>query len=210
MRGAEVPRLVTERLLLRGWEQADKPAWAAINADPEVMAHFPSTLCRADSDAMVDRMIATWSERGFGAWAVERRDTAEMIGFVLLSAPDWEASFTPCVEVGWRLGRAHWGHGFAGEGAQAAIDWAFAHLDLPNDEIVAFTTVANAKSRRVMDKLGFVHDPAGDFDHPLTPGWREARHVLYRMRRAPVVGMTPTRHATMVEWPRSCCCTGRT
>ena len=183
MAGDAAPELRTPRLWLRAFSDADKPHWAAINADPEVMAHFPAPLDRSASDAMVDRMIASRAAQGFGAWAVERLDSGEMIGFVLLSTPSWEAPFTPCVEVGWRLGRSHWGQGFAVEGAAAAMDWAFADLHLPNDEIVTFTTVANAKSRRVMEKLGFVHDVCGDFDHPLTPGWREQRHVLYRMPR---------------------------
>lgn len=192
MPDSATPELRTQRLLLRNFTDADKPAWAAINADPAVMAHFMSTLDRSASDAMVDRMIAIRAEQGFGAWAVERLDTRAMIGFVLLSVPSWEASFTPCVEVGWRLGRVHWGHGFAVEGAAAAMDWAFAELDLPNDEIVTFTTVANAKSRRVMEKLGFVRDESGDFDHPLTPGWHEQRHVLYRMTRRRWASMRPT------------------
>ncbi len=175
--------LRTARLVLREFTEADKPAWAAINADREVMAHFPSTLDRAASDSMVDNMIAARRTRGFGAWAIERADSGEMIGYTLLSAPQWEAPFTPCVEVGWRLARTQWGNGFAVEAADAAIDWAFGHLDLPNDQIVTFTTTRNAKSRRVMDKLGFVRDEAADFDHPLTPGWPEQRHVLYRMPR---------------------------
>jgi RimJ/RimL family protein N-acetyltransferase len=179
----EAPHLPTARLLLRPWHDGDKPAYAALNADPEVMAHFPATLTTEQSDEMVDRLARFWDERGFGGWAVERLDTGDCIGTVILLSPAWDAWFTPCVEVGWRFARQHWGHGFAPEAAHAAVDWAFGHLDLPNDELVSFTTEQNVKSRRVMEKLGFTHDPADDFDHPLLEGWVEARHVLYRMSR---------------------------
>jgi RimJ/RimL family protein N-acetyltransferase len=147
------------------------------------MRHFPSTLTEQQSNEMIDRMRAVWAERGFGLWAVERTDTAELVGFVGLSAPAWQSSFTPCVEVGWRLARRHWGNGFAPEAATAALQFGFDNVELPHDEIVSFTTVANSNSRRVMEKIGMVHDPARDFDHPLLPTWPERRHVLYRIDR---------------------------
>ena len=177
------PTLRTDRLRLRAWRDSDKPAYAALNADPEVMAHFPSTLTAEQSDEMVDRMAAAWGERGYGLWAVDRHDTGEFIGFVGLSSPSWQAECTPCVEVGWRLARKHWGRGFAPEAAQAALEWGFADLELPRDEIVSFTTVANHNSRRVMEKLGLLHDPSRDFDHPLLPDWAGCRHVLYAIDR---------------------------
>jgi RimJ/RimL family protein N-acetyltransferase len=179
----EAPRLRTERLVVRGWTDADKPGYAALNADPEVMAHFPATLTAEQSGEMVDRMVAAWHLHGHGGWAVERADGRQFVGMVMLAAPTWTEWFTPCVEVGWRFAREHWGHGFAPEAARAVVAWGFANLELPNDEIVSFTTVQNSNSRRVMEKLGFSHDPDDDFDHPLLGGWHEARHVLYRMTR---------------------------
>lgn len=177
------PRLVTDRLILRGWREDDKPAYAALNADPEVMRHFPSTLTGEQSDDMVDRMARRWDEYGHGLWAIEVRDTGAFIGFVGLAAPSWTMPFTPCIEVGWRLARHAWGNGFAPEAAVAALRWGFAELDPPNDEFVSFTTTLNAKSRRVMEKVGLTHDPADDFDHPMLPDWHERRHVLYRIGR---------------------------
>ena len=177
------PQLVTERLLLREWRDSDRPAYAALNADPEVMRHFPSTLTAQQSSEMIDRMISAWNERGFGLWAVERRDSGDFIGFVGLAVPLWEAPFTPCVEVGWRLAKEHWGNGFAPEAALAALHWAFANIDPPGGEIVSFTTEANVNSQRVMAKIGMRRDPDGDFDHPLVPDWSGRRHVLYRIDR---------------------------
>jgi len=180
----EAPHLQTARLLVRPWSDDDKPAYAALNADPEVMLHFPSTLTEVQSGEMVDRMSRSWAGRGYGGWAVERLDSGELAGMVMLSSPAWEAWFTPCVEVGWRFARQQWGNGFATEAARAVVEWTFANVDLPDDEVVSFTTVENVQSRRVMEKLGFTHDPADDFDHPLLDGWAEARHVLYRMSRS--------------------------
>ncbi len=178
----EPPRLVTDRLVLRAWRDEDRAPYARLNADPEVMEHFPSTLTPEQSDAMVDHMAAAWSRRGYGLWAVEARD-AGFIGFVGLSSPSWEAHFTPCVEVGWRLAREAWGRGYATEAARRAVAWGFAELDLPDDQIVSFTTVGNARSRAVMERIGMTRDPADDFDHPLLAGWAGARHVLYRLPR---------------------------
>lgn len=176
-------QLTTKRLLLREWRDSDRQPYAELNADPEVMRHFPSTLTPQQSSEMIDRMMAAWADRGFGLWAVERRDTAEFVGFVGLSAPVWHAAFTPCVEVGWRLAKQHWGMGFAPEAATASLEWGFANVELPDDRILSFTTTANLKSQRVMEKIGMIRDPDGDFDHPLTPGWPERRHVLYRIDR---------------------------
>ncbi|MEQ1872203.1 MAG: GNAT family N-acetyltransferase [Ilumatobacteraceae bacterium] len=178
------PEIRTERLLLRRWREADKAPYAQLNADPEVMRHFPSTLTRDQSDQMVDRMTAAWDANSFGLWAVERLDTGAFIGFVGLAAPNWQAEFTPCVEVGWRLAAAHWGQGFAPEAARAALAFGFENVDLPNDEIVSFTTKQNVKSQRVMQKIGLHLDPTREFDHPMTPGWVEQRHVFYCIDRS--------------------------
>jgi RimJ/RimL family protein N-acetyltransferase len=179
-----IPELRTPRLLLRGWTTDDRAPYAELNADPEVMRFFPSTLTTDQSDDMVDRMQAGLVERGFGLWATERLDTQEFIGFVGLAAPTWHVpGLTPCLEIGWRLGSAHWGHGFAPEAASAVLDFAFERLDPPCDEVVSFTTVTNHPSRRVMEKIGLTIDPVREFDHPMTPGWWGERHVVYCIDR---------------------------
>lgn len=176
------PTLQTERLLLRRWRDSDREPFARLNADPRVMEFFPSTLSRADSDALVDRIEAHFAERGYGLWAVEAPGVAPFIGFVGLWTPRFTAHFTPAVEVGWRLAAEHWGRGYASEAARASLQFGFGPLGL--DEIVAVIVPANRRSRAVVDRLGFTRDPADDFDHPLiAEGHPFKRHVLYRLRR---------------------------
>lgn len=173
----------TARLRLRAWEDRDRAPFAALNADPEVMEHFPALMTQVQSDAMVDRMVARWDAGGFGLWAVDRLDDDAFIGFVGLAPPSFEASFTPCVEIGWRLARHAWGRGFATEAAQATLAFGFVSVGLT--EIQSWTIPANDRSRAVMARIGMTHDPADDFDHPRFPeGHRLRRHVRYRLPRA--------------------------
>jgi RimJ/RimL family protein N-acetyltransferase len=132
---------------------------------------------------MVDAMATVLAEKGRGLWATEVKATGTLIGFIGLSSPRFETAFTPCIEIGWRLAKHAWGQGFAPEGASAVLAFGFEHVELPNDEIVSFTTEANAKSRRVMEKIGLVHDETRDFDHPNLPDWSGRRHVLYAIDR---------------------------
>ena len=174
--------LRTDRLLLREWRDADLEPFAALNADPEVTRFLHGVLSRADSDRLAARIRAHFTERGFGLWAVEVPGKADFVGFVGLSVPRFEAHFTPCVEVGWRLARAHWGRGYATEGARAALAFGFESAGLA--EIVSFTACANERSRAVMERLGMETDPADDFDHPSLPEGHPLRaHVLYRLSR---------------------------
>lgn len=180
--GAPGLPLVTARLRLRPWCAADRAPFAALNADPRVMEHFPRTLTAAESDALVDRFTAHIDRHGFGFLAVEERASGAFLGFVGLNRPGYDLPFGPCVEIGWRLAAGHWGKGFATEAARAALDHGFGPLDL--DEIVAFTVPANLASRAVMERLGLARDTDGDFDHPLVPaGHPLRRHLLYRLRR---------------------------
>lgn len=175
--------LRTDRLLLRRWRDEDLAPFAALNADPVVMEHFPALLTRAESDDMVARIEATFEAEGYGLWAVEVTATGRFAGFIGLWPATFDAPFTPAVEVGWRLAHEHWGHGYAPEGARAALDEGFRHLGL--EEVVSMTTVANDRSRRVMEKLGMTRDPVDDFEHPKVPVGHPVRpHVLYRLTRA--------------------------
>jgi RimJ/RimL family protein N-acetyltransferase len=173
--------LETPRLRLRRWRAEDLEPFAALNADSEVMEHFPSTLSREESAGMVLRIEKHFAHHGFGFWAVEAPGTALFIGVIGLSIPSFEASFTPCVEIAWRLARPWWGQGFATEGARAALAYGFDRLELP--EIVSFTVPGNVRSRRVMEKLGMRYTE--EFEHPrIEAGHPMRRHVLYRLSRA--------------------------
>jgi RimJ/RimL family protein N-acetyltransferase len=169
-------------VLLRGWREEDLAPFAALNADAAVMEFMPKRLTRAESDAFADRIGAHFRDHGFGLWALEVPGVASFIGFTGLAVPRFEAHFTPCVEVGWRIAREYWGRGYAPEAAREALRYGFEVAGLA--EIVSFTSASNLRSRRVMEKIGMTRDAADDFDHPSLPGGHPLRrHVLYRIHR---------------------------
>lgn len=178
---ASAPELRTDRLLLRRWRPEDKEPFFALNSDPRVMEHFPAPLSREESDHIADLIGGFLDQRGFGLWALELPGVAPFIGFTGLAVPHFEAHFTPCVEIGWRLAAAWWGHGYACEAARASLSFGFGQLGL--DEIVSFTVPENLRSRRLMERLGMLRDLEGDFDRPALPE-RFRRHVLYRLGRS--------------------------
>ena len=170
----------TQRLRLRQWTDGDLEPFARLNADPEVMRHFPAPLSRGESDAMVERMRAHIEAKGWGFWAVESRASGEFIGMVGIKPVPPNLPFAPAVEVGWRLARAHWGRGYAKEAAVASVAFAFEKLRLP--QLVAFTAVLNQPSRALMERLGM--DCIDTFEHPSLPVGSPLRpHVLYALRR---------------------------
>jgi RimJ/RimL family protein N-acetyltransferase len=176
------PEIRTARLLLRLWGPADREPFARLNADPAVMAYFPAALSNAESDALAGRIEDHLDRHGWGLWAVEILDVAPFAGYVGLARPSFDAHFTPCIEIGWRLDRPFWGSGYASEGATGVLAFAFDTLHL--DQVVSFTSETNARSRRVMERIGMTHDPRDDFDHPGLPaGHPLRRHVLYRKSR---------------------------
>lgn len=168
-----------EQLTLRQWKDSDLEPFAAMNADPEVMRFFPAPLTKAESTASFERLRRAIAERGWGLWAVEIDGV--FAGFTGMNTPTFAAPFMPCTEIGWRFHRDFWGRSLAYRAAREALRFGFETLKLP--EIVSFTAVTNGRSRRLMERLGFQRDAAGDFDHPSIPeGHALRRHVLYRIR----------------------------
>lgn len=179
---ADGPELRTRRLLLRRWRATDREPFAAVNADRDVMEHFPTLLTREQSDAMIDRIEATFDKHGYGLWAMEVSATGTFIGFTGLTPVPFKAHFTPAVEIGWRLARQAWGLGYATEAARAAARFGFEARGGPAlAEIVSMTTPANTRSQAVMSRLGMTRDPADDFVHPRLVGHPLEQHVLYRI-----------------------------
>lgn len=142
--------LTSQRVRLRQWTEADHAPFAALNADPVAMEFFPATLSRAQSDALADRIAGGIAERSWGLWAADHLPpdggAPQFMGFIGLNSPMADLPFKPCVEIGWRLLRQFWGQGLATEGARLALRVGFDVLGL--DEIVSFTTLRNARSRR--------------------------------------------------------------
>ena len=171
--------LRTERLRLRQWTPADRQPFARFNADGRVMQYFTRTLSREESDALADAIEDHIAQNGWGLWAVEVPGVTPFAGFIGLSRPRFEAHFTPCVEIGWRLGPESGAVATRQRVRGRFFEIGFETLGLR--EIVSFTTETNRPSRRVMERIGMTHDPADDFDHPrLPPQHVLRRHVLYR------------------------------
>nr|WP_275446975.1 GNAT family N-acetyltransferase [Pseudoalteromonas sp. Of7M-16] len=182
-------QLTTKRLLLRQWQGADKPIFAQMGADPDVMRYFPNQLDKHSSDRLCDKISSLIAERGYGFWAVALQDgeaqqlgctqPSRFIGFVGLH---WQTTIKPeqpFMEVGWRLHRDYWGRGYAFEAAQAALNFAFNTLHL--EQVYAFTALQNTPSQQLMKRLG-MYNTGRDFAHPELPnGHALQMHCLYRI-----------------------------
>jgi len=163
----------TRRLLMRRWQPAGRAEFAQINADRQVMRYFPTALTRQESDALIDRIKAYSAPHGYGLWAVlvERR----LVGFTGLSRVTWEADFTPALEIGWRLARSAWGHGYASDAAVAALcrgsgTWTASSAS-PQRQ--------TSRPRRSWKRIGLHH--VDDFHHPqLADRHPLRRHLFYR------------------------------
>ena len=174
--------ITTERLIMRGWREADLAPWAAMNADPEVRRYVGPLLTFEQAAAWVMNYQDDLDRYGFGRWAVEVRTSGEFIGFTGLNTVDEGMPFTG-VELGWRLARPAWGHGYATEAGLAALWYGFGTMGLP--EVVAVTMARNARSQAVMRRIGMTTDPAEDFDDPDVDEGPLRRHMVYRKLRDP-------------------------
>jgi RimJ/RimL family protein N-acetyltransferase len=177
---ARFDHIRTDRLIMRRWQDPDRAAYAAMNADPAVMRYFPATMDRAASDASVDRIEELFDAQGFGLWALEVADTGAFIGFTGLNPMPAGVPGAGGMEVGWRLAESAWHQGYATEAARAALDVGFNGAGL--EEIWSMAAVLNEPSQAVMRRIGMTLD--GRFDHPrIAAGSPLRRHVLYRLER---------------------------
>ncbi len=173
----------TDRLLMRRWQDSDREPFAALNADPQTMLYFPDTLDRAASDAFVDRIEARFEQQGYGLWALELTATGQFLGYTGLNPLPDGVPAAGGMEVGWRLDRHAWHHGYATEAARAALDVAFRGAGLA--EVWSMTAVLNEPSQAVMRRIGMTE--VARFDHPRIPAGHELQpHVLYHLPGKPV------------------------
>ena len=167
----------SDRLGFRKWLPSDAEPFASMNGDPVVMEFFPKMLTREESDGFITRIEASFTQYGYDLWVVEEKASGNFIGFIGFSHPHFEAPFTPCIEIGWRLAKEFWNKGYATEGALACLRYGFDELGFA--EVLSFTAVTNTRSVRVMQKIGM--EKVGEFDHPnVDPTNSLYRHVLYR------------------------------
>ena len=175
--------LETPRLLLRQWREKDIDGYHQMGQDARVMEFFPKLQDREDCEKMVQRFNEHFEKNGYGFWAAENKATGKVIGPIGLNIPTFEAAFNPSVEIGWRLNYESWGNGFATEGAERVLKFAFEELD--EDRIVAFTAPGNVKSQNVMKRIGMKHLSEYDFDHPsIAAGHPLRRHAYYQILRS--------------------------
>jgi RimJ/RimL family protein N-acetyltransferase len=170
----------TERLVLRGWRDADRAPFHDMGQDERVMATLGPLLWRDETDALIARLQRIEEAEGFTFWAIERRGDGAFLGVCGLKPGAEETPIEGEVEIGWRLAHEHWGQGYAREAAQASLDWGWANLDVPS--IAAITSVDNVRSWGLMERLGMVRAPADDFDHPKAVE-RLRPHITYRIAR---------------------------
>lgn len=168
----------SERLGFRQWIKSDLEPFARMNADPAVMKFFPKTLSLDETRGFIERLQEGFKQNGFGAYAVDTLENNAFIGLIGFMKASFEAHFTPCIEIAWRIKKQQWGKGYATEGAARCLEYGFSTLHLT--EVYSFTATLNKPSEKVMQKIGMVKQ--GEFIHPRVP--REhplSAHVLYKI-----------------------------
>ncbi|KAB2328086.1 GNAT family N-acetyltransferase [Cytobacillus depressus] len=172
--------LETSRLQIRDWEETDLGPFSRLNVDEKVMTYFPKTLSSAETNAFYKSIISEIKEYGFGLYAVEEKESKEFIGFIGFHRTTFEADFTPCIEIGWRLKKEAWGKGFATEGATACLHYGFTELGF--SDVYSFTADINKPSKNVMRKIGM--NFIKTFDHPkVKEDSPLKKHVLFHINQ---------------------------
>lgn len=173
----------SERLGFRDWQASDLHQMVLINMDPDVMRYFPSTQDEITTATFIRTMQAHLQERGFCYFAVDLLETGEFIGFIGLMYKDFEAAFTPCIDIGWRLGKQYWYKGLATEGAKRCLDYAFEELKIP--EVYAMAPAVNLPSISVMKKIGM--NKIAEFIHPAIADDERLRNCVLYLKPAAAI-----------------------
>lgn len=167
----------TERLGFRLWQNFDLDDFTAINADLEVMRFFQKPYTQEETQAMMDRMQKLYAERGFCYFAVDHLESKELIGTIGLGWKTFESDFTPCVDIGWRIGKKWWNQGLTSEGAKACLDFA---RKLGLKEVYSYATATNLASIQVMKKIGMNY--CYEFDYSELKDYPQLRQcTLYKV-----------------------------
>ncbi len=169
----------TSRLIIRSWKEEDLKEFGRLNSDEAVMRYFPKTLSEGETDAFYEAIQEEFKTHNYGLYAVEVKENREFIGFIGFHEATFDMDFTPCIEIGWRLKKEAWGHGYATEGAKACIKYGFEQLGFR--EIFSFTAEINKPSENVMKKLGMSY--IKEFNHPRVEDKSPLyKHVLYSIK----------------------------
>ena len=153
----------SDRLGFRNWDLTDIDKMHEINSDENVMEYFPTIPTKELTTEFVERMKKQFENKGFCYFAVEKLEDSEFIGFIGLSEQTYEAEFTPCVDIGWRIKSSEWNKGFASEGAKKCLDYALNELKLEN--VYSIAPKINTKSEHIMTKIGLKKQY--EFEHSL-------------------------------------------
>lgn len=167
------------RLGFRSWNATDLTAFAEMNAHRKVMQHFPAPLSKSESKKSMEKQIVDFNKQGFCYFAVDELASGQLIGMIGMSTKDFPSSFTPAIDIGWRLSNKFWGKGYATEGAQRCLSFAFEELNLKH--IVSIAPLVNENSIRVMQKIG-MHKLV-EFNHPQLTKYKNLVHcVCYEIK----------------------------
>ncbi|MFD1551917.1 N-acetyltransferase [Putridiphycobacter roseus] len=173
----------SERLGFRNWRKEDVAKMIALNNDPEVMRYFPAKITPEQTKVFIEKMKTEYDQNRYCYFAVDVLEYDSFIGFIGLLNQDYAASFTPCVDIGWRLDKKYWNFGYATEGAKACLRYAFETIKIK--EIIATAPQINTESIRVMQKIGMKQSLV--FKHPKLKQFPKLENcVLYTIATDPL------------------------
>ena len=170
----------SERLGFRKWRKEDFEEFAKLNADEDVMEHFPEILSKDEVEEFIEKLRNHFTKNGYTYYATEILETKEFIGMIGLAFQEYKSKFTPAIDIGWRLKRNAWGKGYATEGAKRCLEYAFNELTI--SKIISVCTIKNKSSENVMRKIGMTKK--GEFSHPELINYPDyKKHLCYEISK---------------------------